>query len=305
MRDTSSEQLGLVPRAVKELFARTERLRAASEDEYSVKMSFLQIYQERIYDLLNPATPSLAAEEGSPGLRLRWDAAKDRFFVENLFEYECSSADEAFHHYAEGIQRKHMASTAMNVASSRSHTVLVLNLVHRSVIGSEAFLDRGSAVREVVSNLCMVDLAGSERAAATNEGKAERFKEAVNINQSLFALRRVITALSRRDAGFENSDVHIPYRDSKLTSLLQHAIGGNGYMVMMACLTPSDRYHEENLSTLQYASQAALIKNTPLVQLDPKLRTTESSNKICARSCSVHRRCCAEDAWHSFRGPSF
>lgn len=92
-------------------------------------------------------------------------------------------------------------------------------------------------------------------------------QEAVNVNQSLFVLRRVITALSKRD---NREAVHIPYRESKLTSLLQNSLGGNSYLVMFACLAPSERQDDENLSTLQYASQAAQIRNQPVVNLDPK-----------------------------------
>eukprot|EP00438_Fugacium_kawagutii_P029740 Skav215794 [mRNA] locus=scaffold3885:28349:31884:+ [translate_table: standard] len=172
-----------------------------------VRLSFLQIYNEKIFDLLNPSITVAQREQGGrgdefAGLRLRWDAAKRHFFVENLFQYECSSAEEALQYYQQGIQNKQ---------------------------------------------------AGPQ--------------EAVNVNQSLFVLRRVITALSKRDG---REAVHIPYRESKLTSLLQNSLGGNSYLVMFACLAPSERQDDENLSTLQYASQAAQIRNQPVVNLDPK-----------------------------------
>lgn len=277
LQETPADQLGLVPRALKDLFAKVEALASASEDDsFRVQVSFLQIYQEKIFDLLNatsylPGSSSRSEDMAKPqdlGLRLRWDAAKERFFVENLFEYECSSFEDALGHYSAGVQRKHMASTTMNSASSRSHSLLVLTLIRTSVISGLDGRAAGTQVQK--SSLSLVDLAGSERAATTSEGQAERFKEAVNINQSLFALRRVITALSRRDTRNEDAEQHIPYRDSKLTSLLQHAIGGKGFMVMMACLSPADSYFEENLSTLQYATEAAMIKNDPVVELDPK-----------------------------------
>ncbi|CAE7828601.1 KIF3A [Symbiodinium sp. CCMP2456] len=276
VHSTTPERLGVIPRVLQKLFGYVDKLQREVDDigeTFSVSISFLQIYQERIYDLLNPAPvlPQGFGQAEDSGLRLRWDAAREHFYVENLFVYQCTSAEDALKFYNAGVQRKQMASTAMNIASSRSHTVLMLTLRRRSVLAETSDLGSGEAVREVMSHLALVDLAGSEKAAAANEGNPERFKEAVNINQSLFVLRRVITALSRRDSSHEE-DTHIPYRESKLTSLLQHAIGGKGFMVMLACLSPADRSYEENLSTLQYAAQAALIKNEPTINLDPKDR---------------------------------
>ncbi|CAE7029727.1 kif11-a [Symbiodinium natans] len=227
---TTPERLGVIPRVLHRLFAYVEKLQQEeAEETFSVSISFLQIYQERIFDLLNPApvVPTGFGQTEDSGLRLRWDASREHFYVENLFVYQCTSAEDALKFYNAGVQRKHMASTAMNIASSRSHTVLMLTLLRRSALAETSELGAGEAVREVTSNLTLVDLAGSEKAAAANEGNPERFKEAVNINQSLFVLRRVITALSRREGGQEE-DPHIPYRESKLTSLLQHAIGGKG-----------------------------------------------------------------------------
>lgn len=282
LRQTPSEHLGVVPRAVHALFERVKQEQAMAsnlEETFSVKVSFLQIYKEKVYDLFNP-DPLLSqgqkdAQYGdAPGLKLRWDAGKGQFHAENLFEFECCSADEALSHYAQGVLNKQVASTAMNFLSSRSHTVFVLTLVRQTKLGwsgNAGRRDLHGPISEVVSKLSLVDLAGSERASAgaNIESGLARFREAVNINTSLFVLRKVITALSRRSEG--SGDVqHVPYRESKLTSLLQHSIGGNGFMLMLACLSPSDRHYEENLSTLQYATQAACIKNQPTVNLDPK-----------------------------------
>eukprot|EP00434_Breviolum_minutum_P045947 symbB.v1.2.041316.t1/scaffold8051.1/size7993/1 len=158
----------------------------------------------------------------------------------------------------------------MNVASSRSHTLLVLTLLRREGEGNES-TESSRPCREVISQLSLVDLAGSERSSRElREGKSStRFHEAVNVNQSLFVLRRVITALSKRETS-KSDVVHVPYRESKLTSLLQNSLGGNSYLVMFACLAPSEKQDDENLSTLQYASQAACIRNQPVVNLDPK-----------------------------------
>lgn len=286
---TPPEKLGIVPRAIEGLFARAEALRSRAETRMPgsglnscvVRLSFLQIYNEKIFDLLNPSLSVAQRESGGKGedfsgLRLRWDAAKRQFFVENLFQFECSSAEEAMQHYQSGVANKHVASTAMNVASSRSHTLLVLTLLRREGLRSS---DAGSGppCQEITSRLALVDLAGSERTAANTgfDKSATRFNEAVNVNQSLFVLRKVITALSKRSETKQNGEgnsVHIPYRESKLTSLLQHSLGGNSFLVMFACLAASDKHYEENLSTLQYASQAACIKNQPSVNVDPKDR---------------------------------
>jgi hypothetical protein len=310
VKNATPEQLGIVPRSVHRLFAHAEALIAqrrsegSTEENFSIKVSFLQIYKEKIFDLLNPSHTPAQREAGKgeefAGLRMRWDAHRRQFFVENLFEYECGSAEEVLQHYANGVQNKHVASTAMNVASSRSHTVLVLTLVRTigAVASPDNLMAPTSPAKEVVSKLALVDLAGSERASSSSasvpsnagERGGARFQEAVNINQSLFVLRKVITALAKRSKasstpsvhggnhgrghhahhGHSGDAYHIPYRESKLTSLLQHAIGGNSFLLMVACLSPSDKHYEENLSTLQYASQAACIKNEPVVNIDPK-----------------------------------
>jgi len=292
-RSTPSEQLGMVPRAVRALFEKLPR-RSEPPDGMNgangangadscgdetrgvsgvvVRVSFLQIYKEKIFDLLNPISSvsqreAARAGEDLGGLRMRWDAMKRHFFVENLFQYECGSADEALQHYQDGIANKQVASTTMNVASSRSHTLLVFTVLRREG------LESGQG-REVVSQLSLVDLAGSERTLASTDTtqSGARFVEAVNVNQSLFVLRRVITALSKRDSQNATDHTHVPYRESKLTSLLQNSLGGNSYLIMFACLAASERHDDENLSTLQYASQAACIRNEPQVNIDPKDR---------------------------------
>lgn len=289
--DAQPEQFGLIPRAVAALFSQVAALsseleKQGTQHQWSVRVSFLQIYKEKVFDLLNPAHIfSNKANEETTGLRLRWDGTKNGFFVENLFEFECANAEEVMRHYTTGARNKQMASTAMNVASSRSHTVLMLSL-------SRTYTSEGNDAvkRQVFSRLSLVDLAGSERASATTgcTSGTTRFQEAVNINQSLFVLRKVIASLSKKVEQSENggdASIHVPYRESKLTSLLQNAIGGNSYMLMMACLNPADRSYEENLSTLKYAEQASSIKNKPVVNLDPKDRLI---HKLQAQLAAAH-----------------
>ncbi|CAJ1399954.1 unnamed protein product [Effrenium voratum] len=284
-KTTPADQLGIVPRAVLTLFDRVEAMRR-TDTSAVVRVSFLQIYNEKIFDLLNPSLSVAQRETGGrgeefAGLRLRWDAAKRHFFVENLFQYECASAEEALQHYQTGIANKQVASTTMNVASSRSHTLLTLTLARREE------REEAAAPREVVSQLSLVDLAGSERSVASGGmGRSStRFHEAINVNQSLFVLRRVITALSKREKPEAKNEIHVPYRESKLTSLLHNSLGGNSYLVMFACLAPADRHDDENLSTLQYASQAACIRNLPAVNVDPKDRMIQ---QLEARLATAH-----------------
>lgn len=271
-KNTPTEQLGIVPRAVMALFDRVAKLEGCT-----IRLSFLQIYNEKIYDLLNPQISVAQREQGPQGgraeefqgLRLRWDAKNSHFFVENLFQYDCGSSEEALGHYQQGICNKQVASTAMNVASSRSHTMLLLTLLRREEVTSGT--SGLKTCKEVKSQLSLVDLAGSERSGAAFGAfgtSSKRFQEAVKVNSSLFVLRRVITQLSRPQVVGHVS--HVPYRESKLTSLLQHSLGGNSFLVMFACLAPSERQDDENLSTLQYASQAACLKNAPVINLDPK-----------------------------------
>lgn len=125
----------------------------------------------------------------------------------------------------------------------------------------------------VQSKLQLVDLAGSERSSATGTvGLAQ--KESIDINKSLFTLRKVITGLAEASKSKKSAAAlaHIPYRDSKLTSLLKQSIGGSSYCLMIACLSPSDAYLEENISTLTYATKASFISNDPIKNEDPKMK---------------------------------
>ena len=120
-----------------------------------------------------------------------------------------------------------------------------------------------------MSKLQLVDLAGSERAGILS-GNSKLAKECIEINKSLFTLRQVITTLT--EAQISGRNVYIPYRDSKLTSLLQQSIGGNSYSLMISCLSPNDKFLEENISTLNYSTKAAYIANKPVKNQDPNLQ---------------------------------
>ena len=250
---------GIVPRAVRALFEEINR--APQHLEYTVYCTYLQVYQEKIFDLLNPAQ----LKQNSQGLKMRW-SKQEEFYVENLYVHPCSNAAEVLTHFHAGLKNKIMAAHNLNSASSRSHCILTLTV--------EGVDSEGGGI--ISSKLQLVDLAGSERVSLTgNEGPA--LKESIEINKSLFTLRQVITTLS---INREGDPAHVPYRDSKLTSLLKQSIGGNSYCLMIACLSPCDHFLEENISTLAYATKASSISNDPIKNLDPKTKLVKELRVI-------------------------
>ena len=172
--------------------------------------------------------------------------------------HPCSSFNDILVYYNSGVKNKIMSAHNANAASSRSHCILSLNI--------EAIDNDTGTI--LTSRLQLVDLAGSEKVSQTgNEGAA--LKESIEINKALFTLRQVITTMSAIKDG-ESS--FVPYRDSKLTSLLKQSIGGNSYCLMIACIAPNDLFFEDNISTLSYATKASCIANDPIKNLDPKTK---------------------------------
>lgn len=205
--------------------------------------------------MLNKSHLKRLVGEG-PGLKLK--LVKDIFQVENLYTFECKTAEDVLALYHFGLKNRVTASHNMNNSSSRSHSMLKLTLECVDSKNPESF---------VSSTLQLVDLAGSERQSQTGNIAT---KESIEINKSLMTLRQVITALTETRADDPNN--YVPYRDSKLTCLLRQSLGGNSFCLMIACLNPCDLHIEENLSTLTYASKASYISNKPIKNEDPKLR---------------------------------
>ncbi|ETV83107.1 hypothetical protein H257_04835 [Aphanomyces astaci] len=244
--DVSSDRLGIVPRVILELFAALKTAAVVKNKAYQVKSSFVQIYNEQILDLFNPSSKRC--------LKLRW-AAESEFFVEDLSLVDSATGQEMLVKFTEGVKQKIMASTNMNAASSRSHCIYTIYVES---------IDLENPALVTTTKLCLVDLAGSERVVKTG-ATGVTLQEAIGINKSLFVLRQVIQILSDEANNAPNAaKPHVPYRDSKLTSLLKHSLGGNSITVMVVCLSPSDLCYEENLSTLQYAARAQQISNTPV-----------------------------------------
>ena len=179
--------------------------------------------------------------DAQQGLRIRW-TKKDQFVVENLYIFEANSAKEVLDLYKYGSRSRVLASHNLNEVSSRSHCIFSITIESQ---------DLKDANNITVSKLQLVDLAGSEKQSLTG-ATGQQAKEASDINKSLHVLRKVITALTEKElkrGGVKDNSV-IPYRESKLTSLLKQSLGGNSYTLMIACLSPADRFFEENLSTL-------------------------------------------------------
>ncbi|RHX97846.1 hypothetical protein DYB36_004275 [Aphanomyces astaci] len=233
---------GLIPRSIRYLF---QSVASKSPDTtFSMKASYCEIYNEQAYDLLNAA---------SGALNVRWND-RNGFYVQNLLVVQCDSMDDVMAVVDEGHRnRRH----EMNKDSSRSHSILTITL-DQEVLDPN---DGHSVVK--YGKMSFVDLAGSERLRDTKSANAE---ETSSINKSLLTLGKVIAALGTKS----NTQVFVPYRDSKLTKLLMDSLGGNSLTLMIACVSPSPVVMEDTLSTLNYATRAKNIQNKPTVQMDPK-----------------------------------
>ncbi|CAL5224275.1 g6937 [Coccomyxa viridis] len=249
----SPRQMGLAMRVIQRLFQRI----AASEDlqgtqKYQLKASYLELYDEQIADLL--------AARSAAQLTVREDVCKDsaRVYVDGLTEVELLNVHDAQKMMERGLARRRTNETRMNAESSRSHAVLTLHLE------SSTRTDLGLlAVKS--SRLNLVDLAGSER----NKGSGavgERLKEACSINQSLTTLGRVIKELV--EAQQSRQSRHIPYRDSRLTFLLQESLGGNAKTLIIANVSPAQEHCSETGSTLAFAARAKCIRNSAVINQD-------------------------------------
>uniref|UniRef100_A0A4W3IAF5 Kinesin-like protein n=1 Tax=Callorhinchus milii TaxID=7868 RepID=A0A4W3IAF5_CALMI len=236
---------GVIPRSFEYLFylISREKEKAGDGKDFLCKCSFIEIYNEQIYDLLDPA---------SSGLFLR-ENIKTGVFVEGVIERVVTSAAEAYQVLSMGWRNRSVASTSMNRESSRSHAVFTVTIESKEKI-SNLFNIR-------TSQLNLVDLAGSERQRDTR-AEGVRLKEASSINRSLSCLGNVIMGLIDVASG---KNRHICYRDSKLTFLLRDSLGGNAKTYIIANVHPGSRCFGETLSTLQFARRAKLIKNKATV----------------------------------------
>lgn len=191
-------------------------------------------------------------------LHARWNA-KNGFFVEDLMVVECTSIQDLIAVMHEGIKNRHSGSHELNKDSSRSHSILTVYLI------SETENKEDNHIFKKYGKISFVDLAGSER-LKESQSEGTMAKETGQINKSLFTLGKVISMLSSK----VSNEKYIPFRDSKLTMLLQDSLGGTSRALMIACVSPSEAYADETISTLNYATRTMNIKNKPIIQVDPK-----------------------------------
>ncbi|KAL7248233.1 hypothetical protein ACSBR2_003026 [Camellia fascicularis] len=239
--------VGMIPRAVQQIFDTLE----AQNAEYSMKVTFLELYNEEITDLLVPDEVSKSLDDKSRKPIALMEDAKGAVFVRGLEGRVVCTADEIYKILEEGSGRKHTADTLLNKQSNRSHSIFSIT-IHTKEFSIEGI--------ELIKcgKLNLVDLAGAENILRSGAREERARREAGEINKSLLTLGRVINALV-------DQSVHVPYRDSKLTRLLRDSLGGKTKTCIIATISPSIYWLEETLSTLEYAYRAKNIKNRPEV----------------------------------------
>ncbi|KAJ8024349.1 Kinesin heavy chain [Holothuria leucospilota] len=233
------QYMGVIPRIVQDIFNHIYQM--DENLEFHIKVSYFEIYMDRIRDLLDVSKTNLSVHED-----------KNRVpFVKGATERFVSSPDEVMEVIDEGKANRHIAVTNMNEHSSRSHSIFLIQVKQENV----------ETQKKLSGKLYLVDLAGSEKVSKTGaEGTV--LDEAKNINRSLSALGNVISALA------EGKKSHIPYRDSKMTRILQESLGGNARTTIVICCSPSSFNEAESKSTLMFGQRAKTIKNTVVVNVE-------------------------------------
>uniref|UniRef100_A0A8C1JTQ2 Kinesin family member 21A n=1 Tax=Cyprinus carpio TaxID=7962 RepID=A0A8C1JTQ2_CYPCA len=270
------EELGIIPRAVSHLYKGIEQRRQAAADqgrpvpEFKISAQFLELYNEEVLDLFD-TTRDMEMRKQKSHVKIHEDASGSIYTV-GLTTRTVSSETEMMQCLKLGALSRTTASTQMNVQSSRSHAIFTIHICQVRVCAPQdgetdnRLANSSSEVEEfetLTAKFHFVDLAGSERLKRTG-ATGDRAKEGISINCGLLALGNVISALGDRS----KRSTHVPYRDSKLTRLLQDSLGGNSRTVMIACTSPSDQDFMETLNTLKYANRARNIKNKVVVNQD-------------------------------------
>ncbi|CAB1317026.1 unnamed protein product, partial [Coregonus sp. 'balchen'] len=276
----SDEELGIIPRAVKHLFRGIEERRQAATEqgkpvpEFKINAQFLELYNEEVLDLFE-STRDMDGKRQKSTIKIHEDSNGGIYTVGVTTRMVTSEA-EMMQCLKLGALSRTTASTQMNVQSSRSHAIFTIHLCQVRVCTPDdsesnetdnrlanSSSEMNSEFETLTAKFHFVDLAGSERLKRTG-ATGDRAKEGISINCGLLALGNVISALGDRS----KRSTHVPYRDSKLTRLLQDSLGGNSQTVMIACISPSDRDFMETLSCLNYANRARNIKNKVMVNQD-------------------------------------
>ncbi|XP_075783619.1 kinesin-like protein KIF21A isoform X8 [Pelodiscus sinensis] len=274
----TEEEQGIISRAVKHLFKCIEEKKQAAikqdlpSPEFKVNAQFLELYNEEVLDLFD-TTRDIDAKNKKSNIKIHEDSTGGIYTV-GVTTRTVNGEAEMMQCLKLGALSRTTASTQMNVQSSRSHAIFTIHLCQTRVcsaidtdtVTDNKIISESSQVQEfetLSAKFHFVDLAGSERLKRTG-ATGERAKEGISINCGLLALGNVISALGDKS----KKATHVPYRDSKLTRLLQDSLGGNSQTVMIACVSPSDRDFMETLNTLKYANRARNIKNKVMVNQD-------------------------------------
>ncbi|XP_023177562.2 kinesin-like protein KIF21A isoform X2 [Drosophila hydei] len=259
-------QIGIIPRAIRHIFAGIDKLQhsegsdaSATNSQFSVAVQFIELYNEDIIDLLDPFNKNSSFKIHESG--------NGQITVAGATIKPINESQDALKLLQQGALARTTASTKMNDLSSRSHAVFTLFVRRQQMIEPKInFSD--SDFETLTSKFHFVDLAGSERLKRTL-ATGDRAREGISINCGLLALGNCISALGDKSKKVS----HVPYRDSKLTRLLQDSLGGNSQTLMIACISPSDRDFMETLNTLKYANRARNIKNKVQINQDQSSRT--------------------------------
>ncbi|XP_031714594.1 kinesin-like protein KIF21A isoform X5 [Anarrhichthys ocellatus] len=307
------EELGIIPRAVHHLYRGIEQRQQAAQEqglpapEFKINAQFLELYNEEVLDLFD----STRDTKQKSHIKIHEDATGGIYTV-GVTTRTVSSEAEMMQCLKLGALSRTTASTQMNVQSSRSHAIFTIHLCQVRICASDnqegesdnRVSNGNSEIDEyetLTAKFHFVDLAGSERLKRTG-ATGDRAKEGISINCGLLALGNVISALGDRS----KRSSHVPYRDSKLTRLLQDSLGGNSQTVMIACISPSDRDFMETLNSLKYANRARNIKNKVMVNQDKAsqqisvLRTEIARLQIELMEYKTGKRLSGEDGVESF-----
>ncbi|XP_039197235.1 kinesin-like protein KIF21A isoform X8 [Crotalus tigris] len=272
------EEQGIIPRAVKHLYKCIEEKKHAAiqqglpPPDFKVNAQFLELYNEEVLDLFD-STRDIDSKNKKSNIKIHEDSAGGIYTV-GVTTRTVNAESEMMQCLKLGALSRTTASTQMNVQSSRSHAIFTIHLCQTRVcppldadnVTDNRIIMESSELNEfetLTAKFHFVDLAGSERLKRTG-ATGERAKEGISINCGLLALGNVISALGDKS----KKVTHVPYRDSKLTRLLQDSLGGNSQTIMIACVSPSDRDFMETLNTLKYANRARNIKNKVMVNQD-------------------------------------
>ncbi|XP_045543912.1 kinesin-like protein KIF1A isoform X14 [Salmo salar] len=288
------DQEGIIPLMCEDLFTKFNDSNNDNSKSYSVEVSYMEIYCERVRDLLNP--------KNKGNLRVREHPLMGPY-VEDLSKLAVTSYNDIQDLMDSGNKARTVAATNMNETSSRSHAVFNIIFTQKR---HDAETDNTS---EKVSKISLVDLAGSERADSTG-AKGTRLKEGANINKSLTTLGKVISALAEVDSAQNKNkkkkkvESHIPYRDSVLTWLLRENLGGNSRTAMVAALSPADINYDETLSTLRYADRAKQIRCNAVINEDPNNRLVRELKEEVSRLRDLLLSQGLGDILETYKGPA-